>query len=505
MQRYGFHTARTLPGKILKEKIFLTVILTFQIGFLFPQDTSPGLTFGGKNNDIGYSLSHTGDGGYLLAGSTRSFGEGSSDIYIVRLNKYGYFLWDKVYGGEHFDAVRSVIRVNDGFVLAGDMWGSGHGRLDTYLMKIDNTGSKLWDRHFGTKDRDNGFKVKTCHDGGFLIIGYSRGFQSWGAGDFFVIRTDDEGNEKWQNHYGENYDDYGMDILEDQDGSILMIGTSAGFYNDVQANYMVHDADILLIKTDKNGTEIWRKTFGGTGHDFGYAITKANDGYFLLGSTQSYGNGSFDMLLIKTDSEGNEQWHKTFGGTDYEYGISMVKNNDGDLYLFGTTKSFGQNGSADYYLVKTDDEGNELWTLTIGGDDVDLGNSLIADEDNGCTVIGQSKSYGEGKFDMFIVKVDKNGKIEDLINGTDSLSDDNFMVFPNPVSVQGRIKINSSVHQPRLIMEMFTSSGQAVKSYTLKQPGYDFNVETIPSGTYIYRIHSPGSSGILFSGKLIVR
>lgn len=217
-----------------------------QINFLFSQGTKPGITFGGKDNDIGYTICHTGDGGYLLAGSTRSFGMGSSDIYIIRLDKYGYFLWDKVYGGEHFEAVRSVIRVHDGFILAGDMWGNGHGRLDTYFMKIDNEGTKVWDRHFGTQSRENGFKVISCHDGGFLVMGYSRGFQSWGPGDFFMVRTDNEGNEIWENHYGANYDDYGMDVVESQDGSILMIGTLSGFYNDVQANYIVHDAGFYL-------------------------------------------------------------------------------------------------------------------------------------------------------------------------------------------------------------------------------------------------------------------
>ena len=505
LQRYIFHTPYVFLTNNLIVKFLFSAILLTGGNLSFSQDTLPGLTFGGKNNDIGYAICHTEDEGYLLAGSTRSFGAGSSDIYIVRLNKFGSALWEKIYGGEHYDAVRSVTPVHDGFVLTGDVWGNGNGRLDTYLIKIDNTGTKLWDRHFGTKERDNGFKVVTCRDGGFLVMGYSRGFQSWGSGDFFVIRTDGNGNELWQNHYGANYDDYGMDIVENQDGSILMLGTKSGFYNDVQANYIVHDADILLIKTDENGNELWRKTYGGDGHDFGYAITLADDGFYLLGSTQSFGNGSFDMLLIKTDNEGNELWHKTFGGEEYEYGIALTMNNEGDLYLFGTTKSFGQNESADYYLVKTDSEGNKLWELTAGGDDVDFGNAIIANDDNGCTVTGQSKSYGAGKFDILVVKVNKNGLIENLIDGIDSLKDNDYMIYPNPVSVRGNIKRGSANNQSELLMELFTGSGQFVHSYSLKQPDYQFSVESLPTGTYIYRIHLPGNSEILFSGKLIIR
>lgn len=471
---------------------------------LYSQETG-GLRFGGKFNDAGYAICVTDEGGYLLAGATRTNVDMSSDIYIINLNKYGNTLWEKVYGDEHFDAARSVIPVAGGYVIAGDQWGHGYGRLDTYLMKTDKTGLKVWENHFGTKSRENGFKVKLCKDCGFLVMGYSRGFQNWGSGDFFVIRTDSEGNEIWQNNYGGNLDDYGMDLIENDDGSIFMIGTRAGFFNDVQANYMVHDADILLIKTDNNGNELWQKTFGNTGHDFGYAILKAQDGLFILGSTQSYGNGSFDMFLIKTDLQGNEQWHKTYGGSDYEYGVSMVKNGQDDLYLFGTTKSFGREGSADYYLIKTDKEGNELWNLTLGGDDIDFGHSLIAGEDNGCMVIGQSKSYGKGGFDIFIVKVNKDGLIEYLLDVSDSLSEDNFVIFPNPVSIRGRIRFKSDVQKPELVLELFTISGRRVRSYLLKQPDYNFNVETLSAGTYIYFIHSPGSSENLFSGKLVVR
>ncbi len=488
----------------LKLKFFSTTFFLILAVSVNSQET-PGLTFGGQYNDAGYTICNTGDKGYLLAGGTRTGTESSSDIYIVRLNKNNQVLWEKVYGDTFFDVARSVVRVHDGFVLTGDKWMDENERLDVCQMKIDNTGSLLWECHFGTSARENGFKVKLCHDGGFLIMGYSRGFSLWGAGDLFFIKTDEGGNELWQKNYGASHDDYGMDMIECEDGSIVITGTKSGFYNDVQDNYRVHDADIFMIKTDENGNELWQKTLGGTGHDFGCSITGANDGFFILGSTQSFGNGSFDMFLIKTDRDGNEEWHKTFGGDDYEYGVSIVKNNEGDLYLFGTTKSFGQLGSADYYLVKTDTQGNELWNLTIGGDSTDIGNSIIAGEDNGCMVIGQSKSFGNGKFDVLIVKVSKDGLIEDLASSTGNLPDSNFMIYPNPVSVSGRINFKSDVQRPELIMELFTVQGQSVKSYTLRQPDYNYSVETLPAGTYVYRIHSPDSSEILFSGKLIVR
>ena len=473
--------------------------------FLFPaysQDV-PGKTFGGAENDVGFTFCEVENNGYLLAGTTRSFGAGSNDIYLVRITNDGTILWTRTFGWKHQDAVRSVIAVDDGFILAGDVWDYGFLRLDIYLMKIDNYGYLVWNQFYGTNARDLGFKVIQSDDNGYFILGYSRGIET--RGDLFLIKTDNDGNQVWSKNYGSEYDDYGFDLFQDDYGDILMIGSRGGFFDDVHANFQNYDADIYLIKADKNGNEKWQKTFGGNEHDFGQAIsTTDNKGLFLFGSSQSDGAGSFDMILIKTNSTYDEVWRKTYGGSEYEYGMSMDKNAQGDLFLFGTTRSFGINESADFYLIKTNSDSEEIWNLTIGGDNTEFGHQLIATADSGCIVIGQTNSFGEGGFDFLLTKIDKNGLIEYFINGIDTTFEGELLVYPNPVRGFGKVKFKSTSQPKSYRMELISLNGSVRSLFTIYPPDYDFNTINLSQGFYIYRIISEETSEVIFTGKLVV-
>ena len=483
-------------------RYFLLLILILTISLSYGQDV-PGKTFGGPENDIGYTLCQTNDGGFLLAGTTRSFGAGSEDIYVIKINRQGSEEWHRTFGWPHSDVIRSVIAVDDGYILLGNVWDYGFVRMDIYMMKIDLYGYVVWEQFYGTNSHDIGFKVIPADNNGYLILGYSRGFEP--RGNFFLIKTDHEGNQIWGNNYGSEYDDYGFDLLQENNDDIVMIGTKGGFFDDVHANYKNHDADLFLIKANKNGAEQWQKIFGGNGHDFGQAVCPADDGgYFLLGSSQSSGAGSFDMLLIKTDDQFNEVWQETFGGSGYEYGMSMVKNEQGNLFLFGTTKSFGTDGSADFYLIKTDGTGNPIWDLTIGGPGIELGHQVIATADSGCLVIGQSDSYGAGKYDFLITKIDKNGLIEYFIDGIDTTFDKDFLIYPNPTRGYGKVKMTSGIPAVKYRIELISLNGSFTQDITIYPPDYNFSTFNIRPGFYIYRIISEDNSKVLFTGKLVV-
>lgn len=465
---------------------------------------TPGITYGGADNDIGLAVCHTNDGGFLLAGTTRSYGAGSDDMYVIRLSEKGTTLWAKTYGWIHKDAIRSIISVENGFILAGDVWDYGYAGLDVYAMKIDNSGNVLWDQLYGTHSREVGFKVIPSNNNGYFLLGHARGYEP--MGDLLLIHIDHEGNEIWRNHYGSEYDDYGFDLIQESNGDVLMTGSKGGFFDDVHGNFKNHDADIYLIKTDANGNEVWQKTYGGNQHDFGQKITPMEDGgYFIFGSSQSGSHGSFDMILIKTDDNYNEEWRTYYGGTEYEYGMSMDKNEQGDLFLFGTTKSYGVNGSADFYLVKTNNIGEEIWNLTIGGDNIEFGHQVIATADSGCVVIGQTNSFGEGGFDFLFTKIDKNGLIEYFINGIDTLFDGEPLVYPNPLRESGRIKLDANLQYENYQMEIVSLTGTITHSVTIYPPDYYFHTSNLSSGLYLYRIISEKTSKVLFKGKLVVQ
>lgn len=484
-------------------KFSLLIVLTFLIyASSFAQNT-PGKTFGGFENDIGLAVCQVSDGGFLLAGTTRSYGAGSSDIYLIRLDKEGSTLWTKTYGWPHKDVIRSVISVSDGFVITGDVWDYGYARLDIYLMKIDTYGNLLWDQIFGTNSRELGFKVIPSNDGGYLILGYTRGIDP--VGDLWLIKTDVNGVQIWSKNYGSQFDDYGFDLIQNNTGEIYMIGSKGGFFDDIHANFRNNDSDIYLIKADNNGNEIWQKTFGGDQHDFGQSITISEEsGFYLFGSSQSNGVGSFDMTLIKTDVDLNEVWSKSYGGLEYDYGISMDKNGQDDLFLFGSTKSFGINESSDFYLVKTDKHGEEIWSLTIGGKYAEFGQQVISTSDNGCAVIGQSNSFGEGEFDFLFTKVNKDGLIEYFINGVDTTFEGEALVYPNPLRGSGRVKFDINYQHENYRMEIVSLTGIVNRTVTIYAPDYNFYTSQLEPGLYIYRIISEESSNIVFKGKLVV-
>jgi hypothetical protein len=464
----------------------------------------PGETFGGFDNDIGLAICKTNDNGFLLAGTTRSFGAGSNDIYLIRLDNQGATIWTKTYGWQHNDVIRSVIQVNDGFILAGDIWDYGYPRLDIYLMKIDHYGNLVWDQFYGTDARDLGFKVIPSNDNGYLILGYTRGIEP--IGDLFLIKTDANGNLIWEKNYGSVDDDYGFDLLQKNNGEIVMVGSKGGFFDDVHGNFKNSDADIYLIKTDANGNELLQKTFGGSQHDFGQAIISSEaSGYFLMGSSQSNSHGSFDMILIKTDNDFEEEWRKYFGGTEYEYGMSMDRNDQGDIFLFGTTKSYGINESADFYLVKTNHMGEELWSVTIGGNYTEFGQQVISTADSGCVVIGQTNSFGKGGFDFLFTKIDKNGLIEYFIDGIDSVLSGNPLVYPNPLRDNGKVKLGTNLPQKNYRMELISLTGHVNRTVNIYPPDYHFNTSNLASGLYVYRIISVESLEVIFKGKLIIQ
>jgi hypothetical protein len=167
--------------------------------------------------------------------------------------------------------------------------------------------------------------------------------------------------------------------------------------------------DLFLIKTDANGNIIWAKTYGGTSYDEAYSVQQTSDGgYILAGLTSSFGAGS-DVFLIKTDANGNISWAKTFGGTSYDYAYSVQQTSDGGYIMAGGTSSFGAGG--DILLIKTDANGNIIWAKTYGGTYGDKAYFVQQTSDGGYIVVGWTESFGAGSVDIFLIKTDANGDV----------------------------------------------------------------------------------------------
>ncbi len=393
----------------LLNKVVLTVMLVFSLVsvLLFSAPQVFGLisdgsmewnkTYGGSYSDLAQSMVLTSDGGYALAGYTASFGARYNDFWLVRTDSSGNELWSKMYGGTGDDQAWSLVQTGDGgYALAGYTNSSGAGDYDFWLVRTDSSGNELWSKTYGGARYDGAESMVITSDGGFALVGYTI---SIGAGnnDFWLVRTDSSGNELWSKTYGGTGYDYAFSVVQTSDGGFAI----AGFTN----SFGSVTPDFLLVKTDSSGNQLWSKTYGGTGDDECVSVIQTSDGgYALGGCTTSFGAGDRDFWLVKTDSAGNQLWSKTIGGV-YSDGIeSMVQTRDGGYALACYTLSYGA-GRYDGWLVKTDSSGNELWSETYGGTINDYASSIVLASDGGYALAGFASSFGAGIYDFWLIKV----------------------------------------------------------------------------------------------------
>ena len=357
-------------------------------------------TFGGADKDYGLSVQQTTDDGFIITGETWSYDAGSGDVWLIKTDSQGNEVWNKTFGGAYQDYGSSVQQTTDsGYIITGK---AGSGYSDLWLIKTDSQGNEEWNKTFGGADYDCGNSIQQTTDGGYIITGWTESYGA-GYGDVWLIKIDPQGNEMWSKTFGGSGGDWGYSVQQTTDGGFII----SGWTNSYSAGDI--DPDVWLIKTDSQGNEVWSKTFGGSGYDCGGSVQQTTDGgYIVTGRTESYGAGSVDLWLIKTDSQGNEVWSKTFGGADKDYGSSVQQTTDGGCIITGLTESHGA-GNEDVWLIKTDSQGNEVWSRTFGGSYGDWGNSVQQTTDGGFIITGLTESYGAGSADVWLIKTDSQG------------------------------------------------------------------------------------------------
>jgi hypothetical protein len=202
--------------------------------------------------------------------------------------------------------------------------------------------------------------------------------------------------------FGGNDFDFGSDVQQTADGGFAVLGYTKSFGS---GSY-----DIYLIKTDEAGNKLWTQTYGGSAADVGYALRITSDGNWIVtGSTQSFGAGKSDVWLLQTDAQGNMLFSKTFGGTDDDEGNAIIQTSDGGFLIVGNTRSFGAGGS-DVWLIKTDANGQKIWDRTVGGPQDDLG-LAVCEASDGFLLTGATASFGNGGYDLYLCKTDFSGNV----------------------------------------------------------------------------------------------
>jgi hypothetical protein len=250
-------------------------------------------TFGGTGNDFGSSVWVNNDGTFILAGETNSFGTGGSDIYLVKVDATGTEIWGVYMDWAEHDWLASVRTTNDGgIVVAGGTMSFGAGSSDALLCKIDASGdTMLWGMVYGGTQYDTACDLELTSDGGFAVAGHTASFGA-GSDDAYLIKADASGNMQWGKYYGGQYSDGAMSVRQTSDGGYLLGG--------VTFSYGEGNSNCYLVKTDSAGLKLWEKTHGGIDDDYGNCVILTSDGGFALaGDTYNTDSGWGDGLLVK--------------------------------------------------------------------------------------------------------------------------------------------------------------------------------------------------------------
>ncbi len=302
--------------------------------------------FGGIRNEEPRSIQQTSDGGYVVAGPTNSFGAGANDMWVLKLDAGGDIQWEKTYGGTKADVAHAIQQTSDGgYVVAGFTMSFGAGSRDYFVVKLDSEGGIEWQTSYGGAKDDVIRFIKQVSDGGYLAAGFTHSFGT--SGDIMLIKLDSLGNVEWQKRYGGATFEEPSTILEVPGGYIIM-EQSASFSKSTNG---------WVFKIDTDGDIIWQKTVGGGNFDELSAAQLTGDGGFIVaGETRSFGIIKEDFWVLKFNSAGGVEWQMRYGGSQVDEAESIALTDDGGSIVMGHTRSFGE-GIRDIWSIKLDSSG----------------------------------------------------------------------------------------------------------------------------------------------------
>ncbi len=414
-------------------------------------------TFGGSADDVLTEVAALSDGGFLLGGHSASGtsvnksqpSRGSVDYWVMKIDASGTKQWDKTFGGSSLDYLNALAATDNGsFILGGQSFSDqesdktepGRGLGDYWVVKINDNGTKEWDRRFGGNGDDNLHSVLFVpSDKGFLLGGKSNSGRSGdksdpskGNSDYWVVKIDADGNKEWDKTFGGTELEELTLMAATPDGGFVLAGYSASPQGGDKSESSRGGFDFWVVKIDAEGTRVWERTFGGNGDDKPNAVfVNATGSLIVVGSSGSgqsgeksqASKGGTDYWVVKITSGGVKEWDKTYGGSGDDAAFSVVANPDGSLVVGGHSNS-GQTGDKsepskgsqelDYWVLKLDASGTKLWDKTIGGTGKEEFTSMVASPSDGSLVLGgfspsdpsgDKSEASRGGLDYWVVKI----------------------------------------------------------------------------------------------------
>ncbi len=447
-------------------------------------DTLWTKTYSGLYYDGGQSVQQTSDGGYIITGGINDKEGGVSDVGLFKVNALGDTLWSRNFGGKGDDWGDCVQQTCDGgYIVSGSTASFGAGGYDFWLIKTDSSGDTSWTKTYGGVENDCGYALDQTSDSGYIVVGFTESFKTNYDSDLWLIKTNSMGDTIWTQIYGGDESENCYSVQETRDKGFIITGITSSFG--------VNNLDVWLVKTDAMGDLLWKKTFEARWRDWGNWVQEIRDGGYIITGYTSQDGVDNDVLLIRTDSLGNKIWTKTFGGKGSESGNYVQETENGDYIIAGTTNSFGA-GYNDVWLIRTNSNGDTLWTKTFGGKQNDGAQSVQQTTDGGFIIAGFTGSFGMGSFDFWLIKTasDPVG-VEKEITANLTMYQI-YQNYPNPFNLSTVIswQITAGSH---VELSVYNLLGEKVATLVSEKMNagnhtYTFDGKNLASGVYYYQL-----------------
>lgn len=465
----------------------LLIAQTLMAGLSFAQpDSLWSQRFGGQGEDICHVVKELDGGGFILAGEMRPVGSNYADLWVIRTDAQGQQLWDAVYGGAHHDRCHDLLVLPDGgFILAGETRSFGMGNLDFWVLRLTATGDTLWTRTLGGPAQDRCYSIAATDDGSFVVAGSSNSF-TYGAEDMWLVKLSADGDSLWSSHFGGSQTDVCNAVRQTRDGGFILGGTTISFD--------AGNGDAWLLRAGRHGDSLWSRVYGQSRTDACTDLMQTADGGFAFtGYTDSFGASSLDLWVAGVDSMGLPRWNHTFGGGNLEFGWALAQSPTGAILAVGETAS-GGSGNNDFWGVMLNSSGDSLWNFRTGGTAGDVCYAVDFCAEGGCVMAGKTFSLVTSSWDFWLVRAYFD--MAETPKPPVRIPEDYLLqAYPNPFNTSVRIAFNLP-RREQIELLLYDVTGRRVNDLAAgvwEAGGHEihFDGAGLASGAYFLRLRTP--------------
>jgi hypothetical protein len=341
--------------------------------------------YGGSKSEGFSSIQETSTGGFIVAGSTHSNdgditeNRGTIDLWVMKIDADGKIEWQKTYGGSYWDVANSIQETSDGGYIVAGYTRSKNGDItenkgdyDVWVLKLDIDGNIEWQKTYGGSGNDIANFIRETSDGGFIVAARTSSndgdvLENKGIVNFWMIKLNIDGSIEWQRTYGGSKIDVAYSIQETHDGGYIVAGWASSYDGDVKEK-KGNTTNVWILKLALDGSLEWQKTFEGQNGSGVHSIHVASDGGYIFAGYLSTLDGNYKrdkVLVFKLGVDGNLEWQKTYGGSNTDRAYSIQETRDGGYIVTGYTESNDgdvteNKGEADIWVIKLEGSGTVL-------------------------------------------------------------------------------------------------------------------------------------------------